>query len=171
MKGYIQVYTGDGKCKTTAALGLIMRAVGAGLRVYIGQFIKGRDYSEIRILKARFPEVTVVQFGDGRFIQGKPVQSAISAATRGLENLKQAMHSGLYDVVIGDEANTAVVAGLFTEADLLALCESKPDCVELVLTGRGAGKDLQNRADLVTEMKCVKHYYDAGVKGRVGIES
>lgn len=170
MKGYIQIYTGDGKCKTTAALGLIVRAVGSGLRVYFGQFIKGRDYSEIRTLKSRFPEVTVSQFGDGCFIRGKPAQSAIESAAKGLGSLKQAMHSGLYDIVIGDEANTAVTAGLFTEADLLELCNSKPDAVELILTGRGAGEDLRKRADLVTDMTCIKHYYNAGVKGRPGIE-
>lgn len=171
MKGYIQIYTGDGKCKTTASLGLVMRAAGAGLRIYFGQFIKGREYSEIRTLKSRFPEVTVVQFGHGRFIRGKPATEEIESALDGLESLKQAMQSGLYDLVVGDEANTAAMAGLFTEADLLALCDSKPDSVELVLTGRGAGDALQARADLVTEMKCIKHYYNAGVKGRPGIES
>ncbi len=171
MNGYIQIYTGDGKCKTTAALGLILRAVGAGLRVYLGQFIKGRDYSEIQILKARFPEVTVIQFGHGRFIRGTPAEKEIEAAVKGLEKLKEAMQSGRFDVVIGDEANTAVTAGLFSEEDLLALCDSKPETVELVLTGRGAGQALQHRADLVTEMKCIKHYYNAGVKGRPGIES
>ena len=171
MKGYIQIYTGDGKCKTTAALGLIMRAVGSGLRVYFGQFIKGREYSEIRILKARFPEVTVAQFGHGHFIRGKAAEDEISAAVNGLKQLEQAMQSGLYDIVIGDEAHTAVAAGLFTDADLLALCDRKPESVELVLTGRGAGPALQARADLVTEMTCIKHYYNAGVKGRPGIES
>ncbi len=171
MKGYIQVYTGDGKCKTTAALGLLIRAVGAGLRVYFGQFIKGGDYSEIRTLKNRFPEVKVVQFGHGCFIRGKPDEGEISAAVHGLDSLKQAMQSGLYDVVIGDEANTAVTAGLFSTEDLLTLCDSKPDSVELILTGRGASHELQARADLVTEMKCIKHYYNAGVKGRPGIES
>jgi cob(I)alamin adenosyltransferase len=171
MKGYIQIYTGDGKCKTTAALGLIMRATGAGLRVYFGQFIKGRDYSEIKILKARFPDVTVIQFGHGHFIRGKPTQDEMSAAAHGLENLKQAMHSGLYDIVIGDEACTAMAAGLFSEHELLTLCDSKPKSVELILTGRNAGQVLQARADLVTEMKCIKHYYNAGVKGRPGIES
>lgn len=171
MKGYIQVYTGNGKCKTTAALGLVMRASGAGLRIFFGQFIKGRDYSEIRTLKSRFPEITVVQFGHGRFIRGNPSPEEIESARAGLEHLKQAMHSGLYDLVIGDEANTAAVAGVFTEADLLSLCDSKPDSVELVLTGQGAGQALQERADLVTEMKCIKHYYQAGVKGRPGIES
>jgi cob(I)alamin adenosyltransferase len=171
MKGYIQVYTGDGKCKTTAALGLALRAVGAGLRVYLGQFIKGGDYSEIKILRARFPEITVEQYGFGRFVLGKPTPEDIQAAHRGLQCLSSAMAGGQYDVIIADEANTAAGAGLFAEADLLRLMNTKPDTVELILTGRGAGAAVMARADLVTEMKCIKHYYDAGIPGRPGIES
>jgi len=169
-KGYVQVYTGDGKCKTTAALGLAVRAVGAGLRVYFGQFIKGCDYSEIKVLRERFPEVKVDQYGSGRFVRGTPPVEEVALAMKGLEALREAMRSGKYDVVIADEANTAVGVGLFTEADLLALMDAKPESVELVLTGRGAGKRVCERADLVTEMKCGKHYYDAGVHGRPGIE-
>ncbi len=171
MKGYVQVYTGDGKCKTTAALGLIVRAVGAGLRVYLGQFIKSGDYSEIRLLRERFPEVTIEQYGLGHFIRGGPLPADIEKAQRGLEALANAMKSGSFDVVIADEAHGAVGAGLITERDLLQLIDDKPDTVELVLTGRGAGQALQARADLVTEMRCIKHYYDAGVQGRRGIES
>ncbi len=171
MKGYVQVYTGTGKCKTTAALGLVVRAVGAGLRVYLGQFIKGGEYSEIRLLRARFPEVTIEQYGDGDFVRGQPSPSAIVAARHGLDALNTAMHSGLYDVVIADEATVAVKAGLITEEDLLSLMDRKPGAVELVLTGRDASTALQARADLVTEMRCIKHYYDAGVQGRKGIES
>jgi len=171
MKGYVQVYTGDGKCKTTAALGLIVRAVGAGLRVYLGQFIKGRDYSEIRLLKARFPEVTVEQYGAGKFIRGLPTAGETASARAGLASLTKALQSGLYDVVIADEACTAVMAGLFGEDALLELIKGKPETVELVFTGRGAGPKLQARADLVTDMHCVKHYFTAGVRGRRGIES
>jgi cob(I)alamin adenosyltransferase len=171
MKGYVQVYTGDGKCKTTAALGLALRAVGAGLRVFLGQFIKGREYSEIRIIRERFPEITVQQFGLGRFIRGVPAPEDVAAARNGLAMLEQVMKSGRYDVVIADEANTAVRAGLFPEEDLLTLIAGKPDTVELILTGRGAGERTQQRADLVTHMQCVKHYYDAGVTARPGIES
>lgn len=171
MKGYVQVYTGDGKCKTTAALGLIVRAVGAGLRVYLGQFIKSGDYSEIRLLRERFPEVTIEQYGLGHFIRGGPLPADIAAARRGLDALANAMKSGAFDVVIADEAHGAVGAGLITEGDLLQLIDNKSDSVELVLTGRGAGQAVQARADLVTEMRCIKHYYDAGVQGRKGIES
>lgn len=171
MNGYVQVYTGDGKCKTTAALGLIMRAVGAGLRVYLGQFIKGRDYSEIRLLRDRFPDVTVVQYGQGRFIRGRPTEAEVTSGHEGLAALADAMASGNYDVVIADEACTAVMADLFTEEALLELITLKPAAVELVFTGRGAGQALKDRADLVTEMQCVKHYFNAGVRGRRGIES
>lgn len=171
MKGYVQVYTGDGKCKTTAALGLVVRAVGAGLRVYLGQFIKGHEYSEIRLLRERFPEVTVEQYGEGRFIKGQPSPRDISGAQHGLEALATALRSGLYDVVIADEAHGAVSTGLISEKNLLDLIDAKPDSVELVLTGRGAGPALQAKADLVTEMRCIKHYYAAGVRGRKGIES
>jgi cob(I)alamin adenosyltransferase len=171
MKGYVQVYTGEGKCKTTAALGLVVRAVGAGLRVYLGQFVKGGDYSEIRLLRARFPEVTLEQYGDGDFVRGQPSPAAIASARHGLAALNSALLSGLYDVVIADEAPVAVKAGLITEEDLFALINRKPDTVELVLTGRDASPALQARADLVTEMRCIKHYYNAGVQGRKGIES
>lgn len=170
-KGYVQVYTGDGKCKTTAALGLALRAVGAGLRVYIGQFIKKGDYSEIKVLRERFPEVTVEQYGEGRFVRGVPTARAVDMAAGGLASLRAAMGSARYDVVIADEANGAVKAGLITEEDLLKLITDKPEGVELVLTGRDAGDRLCARADLVTEMRCRKHYYDAGVAGRRGIES
>ena len=171
MKGYVQVYTGDGKGKTTAALGLTMRAAGAGLRVFLGQFIKGREYSEIRLLRTRFPEVMVEQYGTGKFIRGIPSPGEVAAGQAGLASLSKALCSGLYDVIIADEACTAVSAGLFAETDLLGLIREKPDSVELVFTGRGAGQALQDRADLVTEMRCAKHYFHAGVRGRRGIES
>jgi len=171
MQGYIQVYTGDGKGKTTAALGLAVRAVGAGLRVYLGQFIKGREYSETKVLKARFPEVVLEQFGRGDFILGPPTPADIQAARDGLARLRSAMLSGKYDIVIADEAHTAAGLGLFPEDALVSLMREKPGNVELVLTGRGAGPAVLAAADLVTEMKCVKHYYDAGVDGRPGLES
>ncbi len=171
MKGYVQIYTGDGKGKTTAALGLVLRAAGAGLRVFVGQFIKGREYSEIRALREHLPAVTVEQFGLGRFIRQAPAPEDIAAARQGLARLREALTGGGYDVVVADEACTAVQAGLFGEDDLLALLDVRPATVELVLTGRAAGARLQARADLVTEMRCVKHYFAAGVAGRPGIES
>ena len=170
MRGYVQVYTGDGKCKTTAAVGLAVRAVGAGLRVFVGQFAKPRASGEIRMLRERFPEVTVALFGRGGLIRGRPAAADIRAARRGLARLRAALAGGTFDVVIADEANTAVRLGLLTTTDLLALIAARPANVELVLTGRAAGRAVIRRADLVTEMRCVKHYFAAGVAGRAGIE-
>ena len=163
-KGYIQVYTGDGKGKTTAALGLSIRAAGAGLKVFIG------DYSEIKSLKRFSDCITVEQFGLGRFYKGKPSPEDISAAQKGLHRIREAMSSGEYDLIILEEANVAVKCGLFNVEDLLEILNHKPEEIELVLTGRGADPRVIEKADLVTEMKAVKHYYFEGVKARVGIE-
>ena len=170
MNGYIQVYTGNGKGKTTAALGLALRAAGAGLSVYFAQFIKKGDYSEIVALKRFSDAVTVVQFGEGRFIKGVPDPSDVAAARLGLDAVRGAMASGKYDLVVLDEANGAVAAGLFPVTDLLRLMDEKPSGVEMVITGRSAAEEVILRADLVTEMKEVKHYYEKGVPARVGIE-
>ncbi len=170
MKGYIQVYTGNGKGKTTASLGLALRAVGAGLKVYIIQFLKSGDYSEIKAL-SRFSEfVTIEQYGLGRFVKGKPSSEDIEAGQKGLEKLKSILSEGKHDLVIAEEGNVAVMCGLFSENDLLSVMEIKPAHVELVITGRGAGEKIVEKADLVTEMQEVKHYYQKGVKARVGIE-
>jgi cob(I)alamin adenosyltransferase len=171
MKGYVQVYTGNGKGKTTAALGLALRACGAGLRVYIGQFIKGGDYSEIQTLKNHLPNVVIEQYGRGCFVREKPSPEDLAAARAGLERLSAALTEGHYDVVIADEACCACTAGLFECKALLQLVDRKPDRVELIFTGRDAPQALVQRADLVTEMRSVKHYFDAGVGGRRGIES
>ncbi len=170
MKGYVQVYTGDGKGKTTAALGLAVRAAGAGLKVYIGQFIKSGDYSEIKALKHFSDSIVVEQFGKGRFIKGRPSAEDMEAAKKGMEKFRSIMADGIYDVVIMEEANVAVTCGLFTEMDLLEIIGRRPGHVELVITGRGASKKVIEQADLVTEMKAVKHYYEKGVQARVGIE-
>ncbi len=170
MQGYVQVYTGDGKGKTTAALGLALRSAGAGLKVFIGQFIKSAPYSEIKALE-RFPDlITINQFGRGCFIRGNPCQADIDMARQALETIGAALRSGEYDVVIADEANVACECKIVSEDDLIALIESRPPHVELVLTGRNAPAAVIERADLVTEMKAVKHYYDKGVLARDGIE-
>ena len=170
MQGFVQVYTGDGKGKTTAALGLALRAAGAGLRVYFGQFIKNADYSEIKAL-ARFADcITVRQFGRGCFLLTEPAPEDRAAARRALEGLSEALTSGDYDLVIADEANVAVTLGLIEANDLVSLIDLRPEQVELVLTGRGAPAVVLARADLVTEMRAVRHYYDRGVAARVGIE-
>jgi cob(I)alamin adenosyltransferase len=169
-KGCVQIYSGDGKGKTTAAAGLALRAVGAGMRVFIGQFIKAGASGEMRVLRERCPEVTVEQFGSGRFIKGKPAPGDIADAARGVARLRQVLASGDYDVVIADEAHGAVSAGLITAGDLLGLLDVRPEPVELVLTGRNPDPRLVARADLVTDMKAVKHPFEDGVPARKGIE-
>jgi len=170
MKGYIQVYTGNGKGKTTAALGLAIRAAGAGLKVFIAQFIKMGEYSEIKALKRFNDLITVEQFGTGRFIKGKPSASDIEAARKGLEKIKAVFASNRYNVVIMEEANVAAKLGLLSVEDMLEIMVEKPKDVELVITGRGADSRIIEKADLVTEMKEVKHYFQKGVKARIGIE-
>jgi len=170
MKGYIQVYTGNGKGKTTTALGLSIRAAGAGLKVLIAQFLKAGDYSEIKALKRFSDLITVVQFGSGRFIKGTPSPEEIAAAGRGLEFIKEALKSNKYDIIIMEEANVAAACGVIQTNDILSIMEIKPENVELVITGRGADSKIIEKADLVTEMKEIKHYFQKGVKARVGIE-
>lgn len=169
-RGYTQVYTGNGKGKTTAAIGLAIRAAGAGLKVYIAQFIKMGDYSEIKALKRYSDLITVEQFGLGRFTDGKPAPEDIEAARKGLETVKSIMASDEYNIIIMEEANVAVMLGLFAVQDLLKIIIHKPYETELVITGRGASPRIIESADLVTEMKDIKHYYQIGVRARVGIE-
>lgn len=170
MKGYVQVYTGDGKGKTTSAIGLSIRAAGAGLKVYIAQFIKMGDNSEIKALKKFSDLITVEQFGLGRFIKGKPSKEDIDAARAGIEKVKSFMASRDYDVIILEEANVAAKCGLISATEILDLISLKPDNMELVITGRGAAPEVIEKADLVTEMKNIKHYFQKGVQARVGIE-
>ena len=168
-RGYVQVYTGDGKGKTTAALGLAALAAGAGLRVYMAQFAKGRDCSELAALKRFDDLITVRQFGESSFIH-EPRPQDVAAARAGLAEAKAVLESGQHRLVILDEANIAVHFNLFTVDDLLALIAAKPQPVELVITGRRAHERIIERAELVTEMRQVKHYYEQSVKARVGIE-
>jgi cob(I)alamin adenosyltransferase len=169
--GYVQVYTGDGKGKTTAALGLIVRAHGADLRVYFCQFLKLGRYSEIKAISECFRHVKIDQFGCGHFVRGQPTPEDIVKARKGFRKLRAALLGGKYDVVIADEANTAVAIGLIGIEDILKLISEKPCNVELVLTGRNAHKRIIAAADLVTEMREIKHYWRKGVCGRKGIES
>ena len=170
--GQTQIYTGDGKGKTTAAMGLALRALGAGLKVYLGQFIKDMEYSELKILK-NIPGFTYELYGsgDGCFIGRIPEKKDIDAAKRGLEKISEAMLSGKYDVVIADEINVSHVLRLVTEEEMLDLINKKPDSVELIFTGRGCPENVLKEADLVTEMKEIKHYYASkGLLARDGIE-
>ena len=169
-RGYTQVYTGNGKGKTTAALGLAIRAAGAGLKVFIAQFIKMGDYSEIKALQRYSDLITVEQFGLGRFIKGKPAPEDIEAAQKGLERVKAVMASDDYKIIIMEEANVAAMLGLFASKDLVEIAVNKADDKELIITGRGASPEIIEKADLVTEMKEIKHYYQADVPARVGIE-
>lgn len=172
-KGYVQVYTGDGKGKTTAAVGLVIRALGAGMRVFFAQFIKGGRYSEIDMLErvAEHNSLVCRQYGEGCFILREAQESDRAAARRGLEEARSALKSEEYDLVVLDEANVAAKLGLISDEDLLSLIDDRPECVELVFTGRGASEALIARADLVTEMREIKHYYKKGVTARRGIES
>ena len=169
MKGYIQVYTGNGKGKTTASLGLALRAAGAGLSDYIVQFLKKGDYSEIKAL-SRFENITIEQYGVGKFVKGRPSEADIAAGAAGYRKLYEILKNNRHDVVIAEEANVAVMCSLFKERELLALMDMKPENVELVITGRGATQNVIDKADLVTEMTEIKHYYKQGVKARIGIE-
>lgn len=170
-KGYIQVYTGNGKGKTTAALGLALRAAGAGLRVYIIQFMKKGEYSEIRALQRLSDRITIDQFGTGRFIRGRPETEDIEAARKGLAAVHEAMSSGDYDLIILEEANVAYGSGVLSEKELLDVITAKPEGVELLFTGRGGAPAVLERADLITEMMPVRHYLEKGVEARTGIES
>ena len=170
MTGRVQVYTGDGKGKTTAAVGLAIRALGAGKRVFIGQFIKGKPSGEILALTTRFEMCESECFGTGRFIRGVPGPDDIAAAHRGLARLVKVVSQGKHDVVIADEINGAVSAGVISIDEQLVLLEERAPHVELVMTGRDAHERLVGLADLVTEMTKVKHYFDDGVPSREGIE-
>ena len=169
--GQFQVYTGDGKGKTTAALGMALRASGAGLRVFIGQFMKSGPTSELSALQ-RLENVEVAQFGSGKglLLRREASPEDIACARDGLARIRAAL-SGNYDVVIADEINCAAMLGLLEESDLLALIDARPPTTELVFTGRGAPASVLERADLVTEMRAVRHYYrEKGLPARVGIE-
>jgi cob(I)alamin adenosyltransferase len=169
-QGYIQVYTGNGKGKTTASLGLALRAVCAGKKVFIGQFIKGMEYSELKAVDW-LPNLTIEQFGRDCFIRNKPTEEDLIIAANGLTRSRQVLLSGEFDLVILDEINIALYFKLFSEESVLQLMNEKPQHVELVMTGRYAPEPIIQRADLVTEMREVKHYYQQGVQARKGIEN
>jgi cob(I)alamin adenosyltransferase len=165
----IQVYTGSGKGKTTAALGLALRAAGAGLNVYIGQFAKGRDYCEIKALK-KISNIKVEQFGRRCFIKKIPKKIDVQMALAGLKRVNEIIAKKKYQLVILDEINIAVKLGLVPLNDVLRLIKAAPGDIELVLTGRYAHSEIIRLADLVSQIKEVKHYYAKGIKARPGIE-
>jgi cob(I)alamin adenosyltransferase len=167
--GYIHLYTGDGKGKTTAALGLALRAAGAGKKVFIAQFVKGMHYAELDALK-RFPEIELKQYGLDCFIENQPTEKDIKAARKGLDEVTVMIFENQYDVIILDEVCIALYYHLFETEELISVLLKKPDSMEIVLTGRYAPPELFEIADLVTEMKEIKHYYTQGVLARKGIE-
>lgn len=169
-KGYIQVYTGNGKGKTTASLGLSLRAVCAGKKVFFGQFVKGMKYSELNAVKF-LPNFTMEQFGRNTFIFGNPSQADKDEAAKGLKKAAEVLASGEYDVVVFDEINIAIFYELFPIEDVLKMLDNKAEKTEVILTGRYAAPEIIEKADLVTEMREIKHYYTQGVPARKGIEN
>ncbi len=170
MKGYVQVYTGNGKGKTTAAFGLALRAAGASRKVFMAQFVKGKMYSEIKAVRDFLPTVEVKQFGLRCFIEKDPTQEDIQAAQKGLAEVKEIINAGNYNLIILDEIFIALFYKLFTVEEVIHIIRNKPENLELVLTGRYAPQEIIELADLVTEMKEVKHYYTKGIEAREGIE-
>jgi cob(I)alamin adenosyltransferase len=170
-RGLVQVYTGDGKGKSSAAFGLALRAIGRGLKVYIIQFIKGGfDYGELYIVD-KLPNLTLRAFGRGKFVTEKPPAKVdIEFAEEALALAEKVVKSGEYDIVILDEINVALHLKLVEIEKVLEIVKKKPKHVELVLTGRHAPAEIVEAADLVTEMREVKHPYNKGFEARKGIE-
>jgi cob(I)alamin adenosyltransferase len=169
-RGCLQVYTGNGKGKTTAAIGLAVRALGAGMKVFFGQFVKYGEYSEVAVL-AKLENLVLRQYGAEGFIMGKPGASDIAAAAGGVCDARDALAGGDFGLVVLDEVNVAYSLGMISLPEILALAAARGDRTELVMTGRGAPPELLKIADLVTEMREVKHYFKTGLKARKGIES
>ncbi len=165
----IQVYTGKGKGKTTAALGLALRAAGAGLKVYIGQFIKGRHYAELNLLK-KIKNIKIEQFGKTCFVKKRPDKTDIELAKEGLEKIKKIISKKIYNIVILDEINIALSLKLLELKEVINIIKRAPKNIELILTGRNAHPRIIKEADLVSEIKDIKHYFKKGVKARKGLE-
>ena len=172
-RGYVQIYTGNGKGKTTAALGQALRAAGSGLKTFIVQFMKDLQYGEVKALQQLSDCITLERYGNDTFVFCKqpPDEKDIAAAKQALNRAREAMLSGKYDIVIVDEVCVAIYFTLLETKEVLMLLEERPEAVELILTGRYCPSELIERADLVTEMIEIKHYYRKGILARKGIES
>ena len=169
-EGFVHVYTGEGKGKTTAALGLALRASGYSMRTYVGQFMKGTHYGELDALRDN-PYITIEQYGDVRCIRREEVTEDHKIQAReGLHRAQEAMLSSQYDIIVLDEINIAIWFGLLAIEEVDAFLDARPTHIELILTGRRAPQEIIDRADLVTDMREVKHYFHDGVKARDGIE-
>ena len=171
-KGYVHIYTGNSKGKTTAALGLAFRAMGRGLKTYIGQFMKGQFCGELKAADMSFPYIIIEQYGRPGFHHDpeSPEEADLRMAQEGLARATAAMLSGEYQIVVLDEIVTCVPFGVISTEEILEMIRSKPDGLELILTGRYALPEIIDAADLVTEMKEVKHYFRKKVPARDGIE-
>jgi cob(I)alamin adenosyltransferase len=170
-QGLIQVYTGDGKGKTTCALGLALRAVGQGFKVFMVQFLKTDDTGEVQAARRLAPDFAIESFGTPGFPNlSAPDPETLAAAREAFALARRIITEGLHDLVILDEFNLALAHNLVPLAEMLELLRGRPPYVEVVLTGRNAPPELVDLAYLVTEMRPVKHYFEAGVKARRGIE-
>ncbi|HOJ95629.1 MAG TPA: cob(I)yrinic acid a,c-diamide adenosyltransferase [Methanospirillum sp.] len=167
--GYIQVYCGNGKGKTTAALGLSLRTLLSGGSVFFAQFCKGSETAEMGLCSL-FDTFVIEQYGTGNFIINDPTDEDRKQARTGLEHCRSILSSGHFDMVVLDEIILCVFYQLVTIEEIISMIRSRKPWVEVVLTGRKAPQELIDAADLVTEMKKIKHYFDRGVKARKGIE-
>ena len=170
-QGLIQVYTGDGKGKTTCALGLGFRAVGQGFKVFMVQFLKTEETGEVAAVRRLAPDFTIQSFGIPGFPRlTDPDPQTRDAARQAFTMARQVILAGEHDLVILDEVNLSLTYGLVSLSEMLEVLRQRPAHVEVVLTGRGAPPELVEFADLVTEMRPLKHYFEAGIKARRGIE-
>lgn len=170
-RGLVLVHTGNGKGKTTAAFGQALRAVGQGLRVCVIQFMKGRKYGEFLAAERYLPNLTIHLSGLDSFVmRDKPAPVDIELARKGLDMAREAVSSGNYDMVILDEINVAIDFKLIPLEEVINLIRNKPAALDLVLTGRYAAPEIMELADTVSEVREVKHHYNAGIKDRAGIE-
>ena len=169
--GLVMVLTGDGKGKTTSALGQALRAVGHGFKVYMIQFMKGRKYGEVIAAEKHLPDLIVEQFGLDSFVmRNNPAPVDIELAREGLKRAQEIIASSAYDMVILDEINVAIDFKLISLDEVLNLIKNKPLELNLILTGRYAPPEIVEIADMVSEVKEIKHHYASGIKGRAGIE-
>ena len=169
-KGYVQIYTGNGKGKTTAALGLALRASAYGKKIFIGQFVKGMKYGELESIKKFSDTITLKQFGRDCFIYNDPEPEDIEAARKGWEEVNTILIENKIDILILDEIGIAILYKLISTREVIDFIKRKPKEMELIMTGRYMPEELFELADLVTEMKEIKHYYTRDIPAREGIE-
>lgn len=170
MKGNVHLYTGNGKGKTTASIGLAIRAAGAGMKVFIAQFIKGMHYNELSALEKFEGQIVIKQYGRDCFIKNEPEEADRMAARSGFDEVEKIVMEGAFDMVVLDEINIALYYKLVDISEVAMMIKKRPEHMELVLTGRYAPQSLIDLSDLVTNMEEIKHYYQNGIEARPGIE-